>query len=135
MYIPSRACDVILVYQPFRKNSIILDPGVAELLVDDARDFLQSRAWYAARGIPFRRGYLLVGVYNHISPTLLTRLHNVQYGAPGSGKTSIISSIAGELGLDIYIISLSRSGLDDSALSTLISDLPGKLGGRGTGSS
>ncbi|KAJ7117851.1 P-loop containing nucleoside triphosphate hydrolase protein [Mycena epipterygia] len=88
-------------------NSIILDPGVSELLVDDARDFLESKAWYAARGIPFRRGYLL-------------------YGAPGSGKTSIISSIAGELGLDVYIVSLSRVGLDDSALSELISNLPEK---------
>ncbi|KAJ7180769.1 P-loop containing nucleoside triphosphate hydrolase protein [Mycena filopes] len=88
-------------------DSIILDPGVSELLVDDARDFLESKAWYAARGIPFRRGYLL-------------------YGAPGSGKTSIISSIAGELGLDVYIVSLSRAGLDDSALSELISNLPEK---------
>ena len=56
-------------------------------------------------GIPFRRGYLL-------------------YGAPGSGKTSIIHSLAGELGLDIYIISLSKTGLDDSTLSSLISSLP-----------
>ncbi|KAJ7224142.1 P-loop containing nucleoside triphosphate hydrolase protein [Mycena pura] len=88
-------------------SSIILDPGVAELLVEDARDFLESKNWYAARGIPFRRGYLL-------------------YGAPGSGKTSIISSIAGELGLDVYIVSLSRAGLDDSALSELISNLPEK---------
>ena len=56
-------------------------------------------------GIPFRRGYLL-------------------YGAPGSGKTSIIHSLAGELGLDIYIISLSKTGLDDSTLNSLISQLP-----------
>src|SRR5882762_9780176 len=56
-------------------------------------------------GIPFRRGYLL-------------------YGAPGSGKTSMIHSLAGELGLDVYVISLSRTGLDDTALSELISDLP-----------
>ncbi|KAF7308897.1 Mitochondrial chaperone BCS1 [Mycena kentingensis (nom. inval.)] len=88
-------------------GSIILDPGVAELLVDDARDFLDSKPWYAARGIPFRRGYLL-------------------YGAPGSGKTSIISAIAGELSLDVYIVSLSRAGLDDAALSELISNLPEK---------
>jgi hypothetical protein len=56
-------------------------------------------------GIPFRRGYLL-------------------YGAPGSGKTSIIHSLAGELGLDIYIISLSKTGLDDTSLNSLISSLP-----------
>ncbi|KAJ7673227.1 P-loop containing nucleoside triphosphate hydrolase protein [Mycena polygramma] len=88
-------------------NSVILDPGVSSLLVDDARDFLGSKAWYAARGIPFRRGYLL-------------------YGAPGSGKTSIITSIAGELGLNVYIVSLSRAGLDDSKLTELISELPEK---------
>ena len=83
---------------------------------------MNSREWYADRGtsfillsmlshltnpsgIPFRRGYLL-------------------YGAPGSGKTSIIHSLAGELGLDIYIISLSKTGLDDSTLNSLISSLP-----------
>jgi len=62
-------------------NSIVLDPGVKELILEDAKDFLGSRAWYAERGIPFRRGYLL-------------------YGAPGSGKTSVIHSLAGELGLE-----------------------------------
>lgn len=47
-----------------------------------------------------------------------------QYGAPGSGKTSLIQSIAGELNLDVYVISLSRAGLDDNSLQELISDLP-----------
>jgi chaperone BCS1 len=40
--------------------SIILGDGIRERLLDDARDFLNSRTWYAERGIPFRRGYLLV---------------------------------------------------------------------------
>ncbi|KAH9918672.1 P-loop containing nucleoside triphosphate hydrolase protein [Fomitopsis serialis] len=86
-------------------SSIILDPGIKELLLNDARDFLGSRRWYSDRGIPFRRGYLL-------------------YGAPGSGKTSMIQSIAGELGLNVYIVTLSRIGLDDSALNELISNMP-----------
>ncbi|PSR78283.1 hypothetical protein PHLCEN_2v7479 [Hermanssonia centrifuga] len=86
-------------------KSIVLDPGMKDLLLDDARDFLQSKEWYSERGIPFRRGYLL-------------------YGAPGSGKTSMIHSLAGELGLDVYIVSLSRMGLDDTSLSALISELP-----------
>ncbi|KZT07303.1 P-loop containing nucleoside triphosphate hydrolase protein [Laetiporus sulphureus 93-53] len=88
-------------------TSIILEPGVKELLLNDAQEFLESREWYSERGIPFRRGYLL-------------------HGAPGSGKTSMIQSIAGELGLDIYIITLSRSNLDDNGLNELISDLPQK---------
>ncbi|KAL0953878.1 hypothetical protein HGRIS_005052 [Hohenbuehelia grisea] len=86
-------------------RSIVLDPGIKDLLLDDAKDFLDSKPWYLERGIPFRRGYLL-------------------YGAPGSGKTSIIHSMAGELGLDVYVISLSRAGLDDTSLNELISELP-----------
>jgi len=48
----------------------------------------------------------------------------LKHGAPGSGKTSLIQSIAGELNLDVYIISLSRSGLNDNGLRELISKLP-----------
>ncbi|TFY65943.1 hypothetical protein EVG20_g5143 [Dentipellis fragilis] len=86
-------------------TSIILDAGVKELIFNDAKDFLRSKKWYTARGIPFRRGYLL-------------------HGAPGSGKTSLIHGLAGELGLDIYIVSLSKAGLDDGALHSLICALP-----------
>lgn len=32
--------------------------------------------------------------------------------------------MAGELGLDVYVISLSRTGLDDSGLSELVNGLP-----------
>jgi len=48
----------------------------------------------------------------------------LKYGVPGSGKTSLIQSIAGELNLDVYIISLSRTGLNDTALRELITELP-----------
>jgi chaperone BCS1 len=44
-------------------RSIVLDPGVKDLLIDDARDFLESKNWYLERGIPFRRGYLLVRIH------------------------------------------------------------------------
>lgn len=43
-------------------RSIILDEGVKDMLLEDARDFLGSKKWYAERGIPFRRGYLLVSI-------------------------------------------------------------------------
>jgi len=46
-------------------ESIILDRGVKEDLIDDAREFLSSKKWYSERGIPFRRGYLLVS-YIHV---------------------------------------------------------------------
>jgi len=68
---------------------------------------MDNEKWYAERGIPWRRGYLL-------------------HGYPGTGKTSLIHALAGELDLDIYVVSLSKRGLDDSSLNELISKLPSR---------
>ncbi|KAJ7601304.1 hypothetical protein FB45DRAFT_396501 [Roridomyces roridus] len=86
-------------------GSIVLDPGVKEMLLGDARDFLASEKWYADRGIPFRRGYLL-------------------HGVPGSGKSSLIHAIAGELMLDVYVVSLSSAWISDTMLMGLMSRVP-----------
>ena len=60
------------------------------------------QTWYAARGIPYRRGYLL-------------------YGTPGAGKSSFILSIVGQFGLDIYTLQIS--GISDSKLLKLSAEL------------
>ncbi|KAH7890959.1 P-loop containing nucleoside triphosphate hydrolase protein [Phlebopus sp. FC_14] len=88
-------------------SSIVLQPGVKDMLLADCKDFLCSEDWYAERGIPFRRGYLL-------------------HGVPGSGKTSLIHSMAGELGLDIYVVSLSSKGMSDNTLTTLMGLVPSR---------
>jgi len=41
-----------------------------------------------------------------------------------SGKTSFILSLAGELGLDIYTVSLSSKGMSDNTLMALIGNIP-----------
>ena len=55
-------------------KSIILDAGMKEAILEDALDFLDSKEWYSERGIPFRRGYLLV---SHIYILQVTIVINI----------------------------------------------------------
>lgn len=86
-------------------GSVILDEGVSEAIVTDVKDFLSNGDWYHERGIPYRRGYLL-------------------YGPPGSGKTSYIQALAGELDYDICILNLSENNLTDDRLNHLMNHIP-----------
>ncbi|KAF8816447.1 P-loop containing nucleoside triphosphate hydrolase protein [Phlegmacium glaucopus] len=86
-------------------SSVILEKSLKEKVVSDAQEFLKSRTWYTDRGIPYRRGYLF-------------------YGKPGTGKTSFVNALAGELGLEIYNISPSTSGIDDGILADLVNQIP-----------
>ena len=82
-------------------SSVILKGDDAMDVLADARAFLGLERWYAERGIPYRRGYLL-------------------HGPPGSGKTSLVCAVAGELRLPIYQLRLSGAGLDDEAFQRLL---------------
>ena len=88
-------------------GSVILDEGIAENIVNDVKDFLTSGEWYHKRGIPYRRGYLL-------------------YGPPGSGKTSFIQALAGELDYNICILNLSENNLTDDRLNHLMNHIPNR---------
>ncbi|PVH14176.1 uncharacterized protein CXQ87_002301 [Candidozyma duobushaemuli] len=96
--------------QPRKKRmlgSVVLDDGVSELIVNDVKDFLSSGEWYHQRGIPYRRGYLL-------------------YGPPGSGKTSYIQALAGELDYNICVLNLSEGHLTDDRLNHLMNHIPNR---------
>ncbi|KAL1918657.1 uncharacterized protein VTP21DRAFT_2679 [Calcarisporiella thermophila] len=86
-------------------ESVILDRGIKERIVRDVRRFLQNGKWYNDRGIPYRRGYLL-------------------YGPPGSGKSSFIQALAGELEYNICLLNLSERGLTDDRLNHLLAVVP-----------
>ncbi|OCF57802.1 hypothetical protein L486_05267 [Kwoniella mangroviensis CBS 10435] len=88
-------------------DSIILPDGVKGWLLADATEFLAERDFYEERGVPHRRGYLL-------------------YGEPGSGKSSLISALAAQLRLDIYIVNIGGRYLDDDTLSSLMQDCPSR---------
>lgn len=86
-------------------DSVVLDAGVKETIVADVKEFQASSKWYYDRGIPYRRGYLL-------------------HGPPGTGKSSFIQALAGELDYDIAILNLSERGLTDDRLNHLLTIIP-----------
>ncbi len=81
-------------------DHLVLDERVSRLVRDDFLRFLSNRAWFEAKGIPFRRGYLL-------------------YGPPGNGKTSVVRAMASMPGLSPCSLAWSRPNTDDDDLWAL----------------
>jgi hypothetical protein len=75
-------------------ESVILADGVAESLIADVDDFRRRGDWYAERGIPYRRGYLL-------------------HGPPGSGKSSFTLALAGRLRVGVAALNVGDPTLTD----------------------
>ena len=90
-------------------RTVILDKTKKQDLLQDINEYLhpRTRRWYANHGIPYRRGYLFSG-------------------APGTGKTSLTSALAGVFGLDIYVLSLLDPSLNESQLMRLLSEVPSR---------
>lgn len=104
----ARGMDWAPLGDPRKKRplgSVVLDQGVKERIVADVNDFLIRQQWYVDRGIPYRRGYLL-------------------FGPPGSGKSSFIQALAGELDFGVAMINLSEMGMTDDKLAYLLTKLP-----------
>lgn len=90
-------------YVPRLLESVILNPGEKEHLIQDIERFKTSKSRYSALGVPYHRGYLL-------------------YGPPGTGKTSLASALAQAFGMSIYAINLND--FNDRTLITAINDVP-----------
>ncbi|KAF3313010.1 hypothetical protein TWF173_006392 [Orbilia oligospora] len=90
-------------------STISLDESTKKALLRDVNEFLNPKAprWYANRGIPYRRGYLL-------------------HGPPGTGKTSLSFALGGLFGLPIYCLSLVDTGMTEDKLLACFGALPNR---------
>ncbi|KAJ6529327.1 P-loop containing nucleoside triphosphate hydrolase protein [Mycena capillaripes] len=86
-------------------STLVLPDGIKESLLSDLKEFLANEEWYMLAGVPHRRGYLL-------------------YGDPGTGKSTTVHSVAGELGMEIYFISLASPGINNDSLGELFHSTP-----------
>ncbi len=86
-------------------DSVMVDDDRITRLRADMRWFYGAADWYAQRGVPWRRGYLI-------------------YGPPGTGKSSLIRALATDLRLDIATLDVGRSDLSDEALREAMISAP-----------
>lgn len=89
--------------------AITLDSHIKDPLVQDVESYLseETKKFYISRNIPWRRGFLF-------------------YGPPGTGKTSMAMAMAGQYGLNLYLLSMTQSGLNDQTLENLFEALPNR---------
>lgn len=88
------------IIEPKDIDNVIIE-GKKELL-DDIKLFISNRDWYKKRGIVYKRGYMF-------------------HGVAGTGKTSLVLSIAKELKRNINFLQIS--GMDDHSLRTAFRNL------------
>lgn len=86
-------------------DTVVVDDDRVQRVLDDMRRFYEAADWYAARGVPWRRGYLF-------------------HGPPGTGKSSLIRALASELSLDIATLDVGRATLTDDDLREAMMHAP-----------
>ncbi len=103
LYTYNDGWDYLEGYAPRLLDSVVLEPGEKEYLIEDIARFRRSKQRYQRLGVPYHRGYLL-------------------YGPPGTGKTSLVSALAAHFALSIYTVNLTD--FTDRSLMSAVNQVP-----------
>src|SRR5205807_523564 len=103
LYTYNDGWDYVEGYSPRVLESVVLEPGEKEHMLQGMIQFRRSKQRYESLCVPYHRGYLL-------------------YGPPGTGKTSLVSALAAHFGLSIYIINLAD--FNDRSLMGAVNNVP-----------
>lgn len=110
-------------------ESVVLDEGVKERVVEDVKAFMRRGKWYSERGESAEQPEYLVPALRFAltqvpSPGIPYRRGYLLHGPPGSGKSSFIQALAGSLDYNICVLNLSERGLTDDKLNHLLANAP-----------
>src|SRR5689334_1062637 len=105
LYTYNDGWDWVQGYSPRLMDSVVLEPGEKEHLIEDITRFRRSKQRYQRLGVPYHRGYLF-------------------YGPPGTGKTSLVSAVAAHFALSIYTCNLTE--FNDRTLMNAVNQVPPK---------
>lgn len=83
-------------------SSVVLSDDQVSRITEDITWFLSAALWYAKRGVPYRRGYMLSG-------------------PPGCGKTSLVLGLSSLLQRPIYALNLGSMRYDDELFDAMSS--------------
>lgn len=87
---------------PYSWDDVLLDESRQTLVRRDFEHFLERRDWFAARRVPWRRGYLF-------------------HGPPGNGKTSAVRAMASHPDISAFSIDFAEKDIADHHVSSLFS--------------
>jgi len=91
--------------KPRPMSTVCLPRGQKEALVEDITNFRLNMNKLQKLGLPCKRGYLLSGV-------------------PGTGKTSLLTALAGHFKFKLCMLSLAEKNINDTTLPRLIQNMP-----------
>jgi len=84
-------------------NTVIIDKTIKNKILSVIDEFKDSQDWYIERGIPYKKIFIL-------------------HGIPGTGKTSLIKSLAGFYGKNLCLINISS--MTDSSFEAALYSVP-----------